>query len=149
MGEHELMMILRYLALGMTGYKLVLPGITILSAFLMLLLADGGNFNDRIYYFWEIFNTHVIYRHRTRFELAVNLNNFWLYSCPNGVCSFNTDEAIRLFMLIIFFPSVIILYIIELAMVIASFVADGFVIYMSTLSFQWKYTLARNADVKV
>jgi hypothetical protein len=66
-GEEELMMILRYLALGMTGYKLVLPGITILSGVLMLFLADGGNFNDRINYFWEIFYTHVIYRHSTRY----------------------------------------------------------------------------------
>jgi hypothetical protein len=38
-------------------------------------------------------------------------------------------------MLIIFFPSVIVLYIVELAIVIAYFVADGFVLYMSTLSF--------------
>ena len=149
MGEHELMMILRYLAIGMTGYKLAIPGITILSALLMLLFADGGNFNDRIYYFWEVFNTHVIYRHTTRYQLAVKPENFWLLSCPNGNCTFNTDEAIRLFMLIIFFPSVIILYIVELAMIITSFVVDGFVLYMSTLSFQWQYTLSRNSDVKV
>ena len=148
MSEPEIMTILRYISLGMTGYKIAMPGVVTLSGFLMMLLSEGGSFTDRIELMWQLFNTHLIYRHVTRYKIAMDPKNFWLYSCSSGNCTFNTDEAIRLFMLFIYFPSVIILYIVQLAMIVASYVTDGFLIYMLTLPFNWQYTLARNGDKK-
>ena len=79
--------------------------------------------------------------------MATDPTKNWLYYCPSGgSCSFNTDYIIRFFMLFVFFPFVAVLYIVQLAMVIASYVFDGYMIYMQVLPFNWAYTLARNND---
>lgn len=39
--EPDIMTVLRYLALGVTGYKIALPGILTLSGLLVFLIADG------------------------------------------------------------------------------------------------------------
>ncbi len=81
---------------------------------------------------------HVIYRNQTRFNMAMDSKNLWLYRCTDmNTCLFNQDEALQLYMIFIFLPQMIVFYIAQLVMNIASYVVDGYLIYMLTMPFYW------------